>query len=172
MLSILPTSDLSLSLLPYLIERRQTLRTKLERLYLSKTGQASSSLLFYSTQWMEIRIRNHSGLNGRASALAPTPVICLPVSSGHFYQIFKEWDHDNELSVTFTVDYFHRRSARADHYFFLWYYGCMKSVLCRFWLLLLRSHSWTTIPTSSRNISAAKYGLHLRHRFLAPLWTE
>ena len=117
MLSILPTSDLSLSLLPQLMKRRQTLRTRLERLYLKKTGQASSSLLFYSTQWMEIRIRNHSGLNGRASALAPTPVICLPVSSGHFYLIFKAWDHDNELSLTFTVDYFHRHSARADHYF-------------------------------------------------------
>ena len=129
---------------------------KLERLYLSKTGQASSSLLFYSTQWMEIRIRNHSGLNGRASALAPTPVICLPVSSGYFYLIFKEWDHDNELSLTFTVDYFHRHSARADHYFLLWYCGCKKSVLGRFWLLLLRSHSWTTVPTSSWNISAAK----------------
>ena len=156
MLSILPTSDLSLSLLPQLMKRRQTLRTRLERLYLKKTGQASSSLLFYSTQWMEIRIRNHSGLNGRASALAPTPVICLPVSSGHFYLIFKAWDHDNELSLTFTVDYFHRHSARADHYFLLWYCGCKKSVLGRFWLLLLRSHSWTTVPTSSRNISAAK----------------
>ena len=89
MLSILPTSHLSLSLLPQLMKRRQSLRTRLERLYLKKTGQASSSLLFYSTQWMEIRIRNHSGLNGRASALALTPVIRLPVCSGHFYLIFK-----------------------------------------------------------------------------------
>ena len=48
---------------------------------------------------MEIRIRNHSSLNGRASALAPTPVIWLPVYSEHFYLIFRAWDHDNELSV-------------------------------------------------------------------------